>query len=227
MANELTVIGPTSNLRGGTIYGATLDGVSITTSTVTGGLVTAATVNNATIGTSTLTGGVLDKASVTTSTLTGGAADKVSVSTSTLTGGAMSGVTGNEYQLSMSHVLGNLADNANSFLGLAATVGTTAADVFNVPVPIAGTITAAYVETGVSGTLGTTETCTVSYILNATATTTVSTAVQFSTSSQRYSITGLATVVAVGDRLQMKLATPTFVTNPTGAITVMSLSVRP
>lgn len=53
MANELTVIGPTSNLKGGTIDGATLSNVTINTSTMQGGAVQNATHNGLTITTST------------------------------------------------------------------------------------------------------------------------------------------------------------------------------
>src|SRR3990167_1262641 len=53
MANELTIVGPTSNLRGGTIYGALIDQANITTSTMNGGAVQNATHNGLTISTST------------------------------------------------------------------------------------------------------------------------------------------------------------------------------
>ena len=94
MANELHVIGPTSNLRGGTIAGATLTNVTINTSTLTGGLVSAATINNATVGTSTLTGGAivsaaLNNATISTSTMNGGLVNNAAISTSTVTGGVL------------------------------------------------------------------------------------------------------------------------------------------
>ena len=89
MPNELTVIGPTSNLSGGTITGATLTNVQINTSTVLGGLV-----NNANISTSTMNGGKVENAThngltITTSTAAtltplGGAKHTLAASTGTV-----------------------------------------------------------------------------------------------------------------------------------------------
>lgn len=101
------------------------------------------------------------------------------------------------------------------FSNMPGTGVTTASGRRRIYVPRAGKITACYFAVIVSGTLGTTETATVSIRLNDTTDTTVSSAVDFDAAEQVFSKTDLAIAVAAGDWFNIKLACPAFATNPT------------
>lgn len=85
-------------------------------------------------------------------------------------------------------------------------------------IPVAGTITSVYVNVAASGTVGTTETSTLSVRLNDTSDTTISSAVVYDSGAHAYSATGLSIAVAAGDFIAIKLVTATWATNP-GTIT--------
>lgn len=81
-------------------------------------------------------------------------------------------------------------------------------------IPRSGTITAIRVNVGISGTLGTSETSTMSLRLNNTTDTTVSSSINASSAASSYSATPSVAVVA-GDFIILKWVTPTWATNPT------------
>jgi len=82
-------------------------------------------------------------------------------------------------------------------------------------IPKAGTIKKAWIMFGVNGTLGTTETSTVSIRLNDTTDTTVSSAVTLDTAFNVFSNTALSIAVVEGDYIEFKWVAPTWATNPT------------
>lgn len=81
-------------------------------------------------------------------------------------------------------------------------------------IAIPGTITAVYIDTYSSGTVGTTETSAVSVRLNNTTDTALTSAVVFDTGNHEYSVTGLSISVVAGDYISIKVVTPTWATNP-------------
>lgn len=83
-------------------------------------------------------------------------------------------------------------------------------------VPKAATLVAVYGSFAVAGTLGTTETSTVTIRKNAsTDILTVTSTVQLSAAVNDYSSTGNSIAVSAGDKLYIKWAAPTWATNPT------------
>lgn len=82
-------------------------------------------------------------------------------------------------------------------------------------IPRAGTITACYLVFDNSGTLGTTETSTLSIRLNNTTDYTVSSSVANNVRPTVYNNTALNIAVAAGDYIELKWACPTWSTNPT------------
>lgn len=99
----------------------------------------------------------------------------------------------------------------SSFFPLAATTGGISA----IRIPKAGTVKSVYVEVKNRGTLGTTETSTISLRKNNTSDTTISASFITSTTPNAFSVTGLSVAVVAGDYLEIKWVTPTWVTNPT------------
>lgn len=95
-----------------------------------------------------------------------------------------------------------------------AALGTTAAN-NKIRIPRAGKVLAVYLDGVVAGTLATTENSTVSFRLNDTTDTTISSTVKFSATPYSYSNTALGISVAAGDYFNIKIATPAWVTNPT------------
>jgi len=83
-------------------------------------------------------------------------------------------------------------------------------------IPRAGTVTSVYIV--FTGTTGSSETSTVSFRLNNTTDTTISSSVDLSASPAVYSNTALSIAVAAGDYFEIKWVTPTWVTNPTGTL---------
>lgn len=81
-------------------------------------------------------------------------------------------------------------------------------------VPRAGLITRAYLNVAVSGTLGSTEQGSAAIRLNGATDITISSAVQYDAVVQSYSNVALNQAVAQGDRLALKIVTPTWATNP-------------
>jgi len=77
------------------------------------------------------------------------------------------------------------------------------------------TITAVDVYIAVAGTLGTTETSTLSLRLNNTTDTTISTVMTMDANPYHELKTGLGIAIAAGDYVEFKWVTPAWVTNPT------------
>ena len=94
-------------------------------------------------------------------------------------------------------------------------------------IPLAGTVKRIDSNVAVSGTLGTTETSTLSFRLNNTTDTTITTGLQNNATNQPYAATGLSIAVAVGDYFEIKWVTPTWVTNPTGVSFSTSVYIEP
>ena len=120
----------------------------------------------------------------------------------------------------------NPVDGQTVYFGTGAPA-TTTADVFAVAIPVSGTIIAAYLEVGVGGTLGSGENTTVSVRHNNTTDLQISAAVTETAARQQFSVTGLTQAVSAGDRIQVKVAHPTFVTNPTNVIYSCVVVIRP
>lgn len=95
------------------------------------------------------------------------------------------------------------------FWGGFGTWGTTDISERRCYIPVAGTITAAYVDFQ-QGVFGTTETSTVSIRLNNTSDTTISSSVQNNTARTVVSNTGLSISVSAGDYISIKWATPSW-----------------
>ena len=88
----------------------------------------------------------------------------------------------------------------------------------------AGTVVAA--DIAIYCTTGTSETSTMSFRLNNTTDTTLSSAVALNASPFHVQNTALSIAVAVGDYCEIKWVTPTWVTNPTNVVGRVTLFVR-
>lgn len=89
-----------------------------------------------------------------------------------------------------------------------------------------GRITAMYLDVVVATTLGSGESSTVSIRLNDTTDYTFSTAVLHSGTFQTYSKSDFNIPVTAGDYIELKIVTPTWVTNPTNVYYLFSLLVE-
>ena len=85
-----------------------------------------------------------------------------------------------------------------------------------VRIPRTGKVLAVYIDGIVGTTLATTEDSTMSFRLNDTTDTTISSAVKFSASPFSFSNTALSIAVTAGDYFNIKITTPAFATNPVG-----------
>lgn len=81
-------------------------------------------------------------------------------------------------------------------------------------IPRTGKVLAVYID-GIA-TVGSGESSTISFRLNDTTDTTVSSAVVMNATPFAFSNTGLAVAVTAGDYFNIKIVTPAWVTNPTG-----------
>jgi hypothetical protein len=89
--------------------------------------------------------------------------------------------------------------------------------------PRAGVLRRVYIEGLITGTLGTTETSTISFRLNDTTDTTITSTAAFNATPFSISNTSMTVTIAAGDYGTLKWATPTWVTNPTGVSMVATL----
>ena len=114
---------------------------------------------------------------------------------------------------------GNVIDGATYYVGNAplALGNSTNAGRQRIYIPRTGTVTRVDIVVTNNGTLGTTEQSTVSFRLNDTTDTALSTVVQFDAAVQAYAATP-SIAVAAGDFFEIKLVAATFVTNPTTCI---------
>lgn len=136
-------------------------------------------------------------------------------------------ISGTEgYSVQSSSALFSPTDALTYYQGVAAAVPSTTEGLTKLRFPVAGTIVAAQIDVGVAGTLGTTEQATMSFRLNATTDTTLSSVVQFNAANQGYTVTGLNIAVATTDTAQIKTVMPTFSTNPTNVVISVTLFIR-
>ena len=143
-----------------------------------------------------------------------------------ITGGSITGTTGAEYTLQFAATSGNPNDGVTYFIGLLASLtAVSASGVLKIPIPLAGTVVRIDLHVGVGGTLGTTEAATVSFRLNNTTDTTISSAVLTSATSQLYAA-AVSITVAAGDYFEIKWVSPTWSTNPTAVIVNGTVTVR-
>lgn len=118
------------------------------------------------------------------------------------------GATGSNPADSTSYVIG-----PHPGVGLATTFAN-----YRTFIPRTGKLIAAYGSTLTVGTLGTAENSTVSFRLNDTTDTTVSSTVTFNVIHTEFSNTSLSVAVTAGNYFAGKLATPAWVTNPTAVL---------
>lgn len=144
-----------------------------------------------------------------------------------ITGGSITGVTGVGYTVqSFTGSANNPADGTTAYQGAAGGTASGTEGVNRLRFPVAGTIIAASIDVGVGGTLGSTEQATISFRLNGTTDTQLTATQQYNAANQGSLITGLSIAVAAGGTAQIKTVYPTFVTNPTGVHTAVTLFVR-
>jgi hypothetical protein len=132
------------------------------------------------------------------------------------TGLPKSGVTGYQgYSLMGISALNSPADATTYYYGVLANAIQTTEGNSKLVISKAGTVTRIDLISTNTGTLGSNETSTVSFRLNATTDTTITSALVTNTTLSTYAATGLSTVVAAGDTFEIKWVTPTWATNPT------------
>lgn len=108
------------------------------------------------------------------------------------------------------------ADSTTVYFGALPTLApSTTAALMKVYIPVACTLKSAYVHVLVAGTLASGESTTISFRLNNTTDTSISTALLHSATTTTVSKTGLSTSCAAGDYFEIKMAYPAFATNPT------------
>lgn len=118
------------------------------------------------------------------------------------------------------------ADSTTYYFGSWESAGlTSVGGVRRVYVQRAGKVTRADVTIVNSGT-GSGETSTMSFRLNDTTDTTISTAIENNTTTEHFTNTALSIAVAVGDYFEIKWVTPAWVTNPTGVLVMVRLFIE-
>lgn len=133
---------------------------------------------------------------------------------------------GEVYTLQSTAANFNPADAGTYYQGMSGATPSTTAAVHVVPIPVAGTITNIRLEIAVAGTLGSSETSTVSLRLNNTTDTTITAAGAYTAARQAYSA-NVSITVAAGDYFQIKIAAPTWATtNPTAVVHSAVVTVR-
>jgi hypothetical protein len=127
------------------------------------------------------------------------------------------GGSGMGYVLMGSHASFSYLDATTYYFGQPFTADpTTTAQNRKIFIPKAGVIKRIDVIAFLTGTLGTTETSTMSIRLNDTTDTTIVTTINLSTAFSSYVNSALNIAVAAGDYVEFKFVTPTWVTNPVG-----------
>lgn len=118
------------------------------------------------------------------------------------------------YVLNFTHASTNPADATTSYFGVANSF-TQTETLVSVPIPKSGTIKAIYLTGTAAGTLGSSETSTLSLRLNHTTDIVITSSMVYTALQNNASATGLSTAVSAGDTVQIKWVTPTWATNPT------------
>jgi len=90
----------------------------------------------------------------------------------------------------------------------------------------AGKITKIDVYIATTGTLGSSETSTMSFRLNDTTDTTISSAITTSSAANHFTNTALGITVAAGDYFEIKWVTPTWATPPTGVYVTVKVYIE-
>ncbi len=110
----------------------------------------------------------------------------------------------------------NPADATTYYFGAFATRNITVTpDINRIYIPKTGTVTSAYIGINIAGTLGSNETSTMSFRLNNTTDTTLSSSITTTAVLNTFNVTGLSIAVSAGDYFEVKWVTPTWATNPT------------
>ena len=136
-------------------------------------------------------------------------------------------VLGYNLYAQLSSVAASPADGTTYYFGsnVVATLNTTAGRA-RIYIPAAGTIDACYLFLTTTGTLGSSETSTISIRLNNTTDTTVSAAVLANEAVTAFSNNGLSIAVVAGDYIEMKWVTPTWATNPTNVCISAQIHIK-
>lgn len=130
------------------------------------------------------------------------------------------------YILQYSAASFNPADATTYYMGGNYSDAGSTADMVRIYILQPGTITAANIFIHINGTLATTEAATVSIRLNNTTDYLLSNTVTMSAVTQNFSNTALSIPVVVGDYIEIKVACPTYVTNPTAARISGGISIK-
>jgi hypothetical protein len=120
----------------------------------------------------------------------------------------------------------NPADATTYYIGQGRLEHSTTAARRRILIPVAGTITKAYVSFSVEGTLGSNETSTFSLRLNNTSDTTVSASTKQDSAFESFPSGALSLAVVAGDYIEGKWVTPTWATNPTDIVISLVVFVR-
>lgn len=158
---------------------------------------------------------------ITFGTLTAGNTPTFDLSTATTVGGAPL------VQYSLQAGFANLASpaDATTYYWGAPSRSTTSSSsqTAPIPIPVTGTLRTVYVRVVNLGTAGSNETSTLSFRLNDTTDTTITSSLATNVSNVGYSATGLTTAVTAGDYFELKWVSPTWGTNPTNVFLVATL----
>lgn len=119
------------------------------------------------------------------------------------------------------------ADAATLYMGARSSAALGSVSTERVYIPRAGTVKAIYLSFANTGTLGTGETYTVSFRLNNTTDTTISSAVTNDAAQTAFNNIGLGITVAAGDFFEIKFVFPTWATNPTAVFPSATIYVEP
>lgn len=93
-------------------------------------------------------------------------------------------------------------------------------------VPFNCVVRAAAIQVFVGGTLGSGESATFAIRANTSTDSTLSSSVTFASLQNNFNVTGLAISLTKGDQLQLKVTTPTWVTNPTTVLYQCTLLIE-
>ena len=131
------------------------------------------------------------------------------------------------YALQVCNLLHSPADATTYYIGTQVGVTpTTTQGLRRIYIPKAGTIKAVQIATFVSGTLGTAEAATWSIRLNNSGDTQISNAVLYTATVQTFSNSALSIAVVAGDYIEIKILTPTWVTNPTSVVHSVTIYIE-
>lgn len=149
----------------------------------------------------------LTNKTITSPTITG-----ATLTTSTLNSGSVAGYF---MTTAMQANLSAPADGETRYYGSTGISPATTAQVEKMFIPATGTVRAVYVSVRNVGTTGTGETSTISFRLNDTTDTTISSSLVTNATYGAFNNTALSIAVTAGDYFEIKWVCPTWATNPT------------